>query len=188
MLTAYDAASSERYKWVLLDAAHLAATTDEFRRFTLELAKTPGRKIISNWEFENDCPPDRWAGCIAYYQARLDGILNGRAEAKALGYPGDIKTAFEFTIVPGFAGRPSGLVEAATKLKGIDYISYSAWWSIGWDASAIKMRTPSTISSNCCAPSSLERPDATPYHRGVRRVLGFASKRRADESAGGHVP
>ncbi len=56
MLTAYDAASSERYKWVPLDAEHLAATTDEFRRFAIELAKTPGRKIISNWEFENDCP------------------------------------------------------------------------------------------------------------------------------------
>jgi hypothetical protein len=140
MLTAYDAASSERYKWAPLDAAHLAATTDEFRRFAIELAKTPGRKIVSNWEFENDCPADRWAGCIAYYQARLDGILKGRAEAKALGDPGEIKTAFEFTIVPGFAGRPSGLVEAATKLKGIDYISYSAWWSIAWDASAAKVR------------------------------------------------
>ncbi len=66
--------------------------------------------------------------------------MKGRAEAKALGYPGEIKTAFEFTIVPGFAGRPSGLVEAATKLKGIDYISYSAWWSIAWDASETKVR------------------------------------------------
>jgi hypothetical protein len=140
MLTAYDAASFERYKFVALDAEHLAATTDEFRRFTLELAKTPGRKIISNWEFENDCPADRWPACIAYYQARLDGVAKGRSEAKTLGYPGEILTAFEFTIVPGFAGKPSGLAEAATKLKGVDYISYSSWWSLRWDASEAKVR------------------------------------------------
>ena len=55
MLTAYDSASFEQYKNGRLDAQHLAATKDEFRRFALELAKTPGRKIVSNWEFENDC-------------------------------------------------------------------------------------------------------------------------------------
>ena len=139
MLTAYDSASSEKYKWGRLDAQHLAATRDEFRRFTLELAKTPGRRIVSNWEFENDCPARQWLSCQEYYQARLDGILDGRKQAKALGYPGEVLTAFEFTIVPGFAGRPSGLLEVATKLKGIDFISYSCWWSIGSDAGASKV-------------------------------------------------
>ena len=139
MLTAYDAASNERYKWGRLDAPHLAATRDEFRRFTLELAKTPGRKIVSNWEFENDCPGNQWPSCIEYYQARLDGIAEGRRQAKAQGLPGEVLSAFEFTIVPGFAGRPSGLADAATKLKGIDFISYSCWWSIGYDADATKV-------------------------------------------------
>jgi hypothetical protein len=140
MLTAYDTASFERYKAAPLDAAHLASTTAEFRRFALELAKTRGRKIVSNWEFENDCLPQNWTGCLAYYQARLDGLSQGKAEAKALGYPGEVLTAFEFTIVPGFAGRPSGLVEIATKLKGVDYLSYSSWWSLGWDAAPDKVR------------------------------------------------
>jgi hypothetical protein len=139
MLTAYDSASSGKYKYGRLDAAHLAATRDEFRRFTLELAKTPGRKIVSNWEFENDCPADQWISCEEYYQARLDGILQGRKEAKALGSPGEILTAFEFTIVPGFNGRESGLAGAATRLKGLDFISYSCWWSIGADATAGKV-------------------------------------------------
>ena len=139
MLTAYDSAASSKYKYGRLDAPHLAAARDEFRRFALELAKTPGRKIVSNWEFENDCPAAQWLSCQEYYQARLDGILEGRKQAKALGYPGEVLTAFEFTIVPGFAGRPSGLVEVAAKLKGLDFISYSCWWSIGADASAAKV-------------------------------------------------
>jgi len=136
MLTAYDSVSFEKYKWGHLDAEHLAGTRDEFRRFTLELAKTPGRKIISNWEFENDCHADQWAACAEYYQARLGGIMEGRKQARALGSPGEILTAFEFTIVPGFAGKPSGLVEVGAKLKGVDYFSYSSWWSIGWDYDA----------------------------------------------------
>ena len=140
MLTAYDSASFERYKWGRLDAQHLAATKDEFRRFTLELAKTPGRKIVSNWEFENDCHADQWPACAEYYQARLDGILEGRRQAKALALPGEILTAFEFLVVPGFSGKPSGLVEVGTKLKGIDFLSYSSWWSIAWDADAAKVR------------------------------------------------
>jgi hypothetical protein len=139
MLTAYDAASSEKYKYGRLDAQRLAAVSDEFRRFTLELAKNPGRRIVSNWEFENDCPAQQWLACQEYYQARLDGILEGRKQAKALGYPGEVLTAFEFTIVPGFSGRPSGLVEVATKLKGLDFISYSCWWSIGAGAGAAKV-------------------------------------------------
>ena len=136
MLTAYDAASLDLYKRGHLDAYHLAATKDEFRRFSLQLAKTPGRKIISNWEFENDCPANQWASCAEYYQARLDGILDGRDRAKALALPGEILTAFEFTIVPGFAGKPSGLVEMGAGLKRVDLFSYSAWWSIGWDMDA----------------------------------------------------
>jgi hypothetical protein len=136
MLTAYDSASFEKYKWGHLDAEHLAATRDEFRRFTLELARTPGRKIISNWEFENDCHADQWEACAEYYQARLDGTLQGRKEAKAQGLPGEILTAFEFTVVPGFQGKPSGIVDVGAKLKGVDYWSYSSWWSIAWDRDA----------------------------------------------------
>ena len=136
MLTAYDAASFEKYKWGHLDSGHLAATKAEFRRFTLELAKLPGRKIISNWEFENDCHADQWDACAEYYQARLDGIAEGRKEAKLAGYPGEILTAFEFLIVPGYTGRPSGLVELGPKLKGVDFFSYSSWASIAWDHDA----------------------------------------------------
>ena len=139
MLTAYDAASEAKYKYGPLEPRRLAAVREEFRRFALELAKTRGRRIVSNWEFENDCPAGQWASCQEYYQARLDGILDGRSQAKALGYPGEVLTAFEFTIVPGFAGRPSGLAEVAPKLKGLDFLSYSCWWSIGADAGAAKV-------------------------------------------------
>src|SRR5713101_4934414 len=140
MLTAYDVASFGHYKAERMDSARLAEVRDELRKFTIELAKTPGRKIISNWEFENDCPGDKWAGCLEYYQTRLDGIAEGRRKAAALGYPGQVFTAFEFTIVPGFAGKPSGLVEIGTKLKGVDFLSYSAWWSIGADFDAPRIR------------------------------------------------
>jgi hypothetical protein len=140
MLTAYDTASLDRYKRGHLDAYHLAATKDEFRRFTLQLAKTPGRKIISNWEFDNDCPANQWASCAEYYQARLDGILEGRKRATTLHMPGEILTAFEFTIVPGFNGKPSGFVEVGAKLIGVDFLSYSAWWSISSDGNAAKVQ------------------------------------------------
>ncbi len=139
MFTAYDSASFEKYKMGRLSANQLAATRDEFRRFAIELAKTPGRKIVSNWEFENDCPADQWLSCREYYQARLDGLRAGAASAKKAGLPGQVMTAFEFTIVPGFEGRPSGLVEVATQLKGLDFISYSCWWSIGHDANAARV-------------------------------------------------
>jgi len=139
MLTAYDSASFDSYKKGHLDAPHLAASKDEFRRFALELAKTPGRKIISNWEFENDCRPENWEACREYYQARLAGIRQGRDEARALGHPGEILTAFEFTIVPGYTGKPSGLVEVGAKLSGVDFFSYSSWASIGWDYDAPTM-------------------------------------------------
>lgn len=136
MLTAYDAASFEKYKYGPLTPQQLAAVKDEFRRFTLELARTPGRRIVSNWEFENDCPADRWAGCLEYYQARLDGVIQGRRQAKARGLPGEALTAFEFTIPPGYVGEPSGLAEVGAKLKGVDFLSYSCWRSIGYDANA----------------------------------------------------
>ncbi|MGP8248023.1 MAG: hypothetical protein ACLQVN_26360 [Bryobacteraceae bacterium] len=139
MLTAYDSASFEKYKWGRLDAAHLASTRDEFRRFTLELAKMPGRRIVSNWEFENDCHVDQWDACKEYYQARLDGIRQGRKEAKALGYPGEILSAFEFTILPGYTGKRSGMVDVGAGLRGVDFFSYSAWASIGWDFDAPTM-------------------------------------------------
>jgi hypothetical protein len=138
MLTAYDSASYDKYKKGRLDPRQLAATQNEFRRFALELAKTPGRKIISNWEFENDCGGD-WGACREYYQARLDGIRQGREDARKLGYPGQVRSAFEFTIVPGYVGKRSGLVEVGAKLAGVDYFSYSSWASIGWDYDAPTM-------------------------------------------------
>jgi hypothetical protein len=136
MITAYDAASFEKYKYGALTAPQLAAVKDEFRRFTLELARTPGRRIVSNWEFENDCPAQLWAGCAAYYQARLDGVAAGRRQAKARRLPGEVLTAFEFTVPPGYVGLPSGLAEVGAKLRGLDLLAYSCWRSIGHDADA----------------------------------------------------
>jgi hypothetical protein len=60
-------------------------------------------------------------------------------EARELGDPGEILTAFEFTIVPGYAGKSSGLVEVGAKLSGVDIFSYSSWASIGWDYDASTM-------------------------------------------------
>ena len=81
-----------------------------------------------------------WPTFTRYLQARLDGIAAGRAEARAQGFPARVLTAFEFTIVPGFQGRPSGLVEIGAKLRGVDYLSYSSWWSIGADLDAEGVR------------------------------------------------
>jgi hypothetical protein len=50
-------------------------------------------------------------------------------------------TAFEFTILPSFQGRPSGLVEIGGKLQGLDYLSYSSWWSIGSEYGPAQMRS-----------------------------------------------
>jgi len=110
----------------------LAAVRSEFRMLAFELAKRDRVFILSNWEAENDVPDARlWPAYTRYLQARLDGIVEGREIARREGYPAKVFTAFEFTIVPGFAGRPSGLVEIGGKLRGLDYLSYSAWWSIG---------------------------------------------------------
>jgi hypothetical protein len=174
MLTAYDSASYDKYKMARVDAQHLAATRDEFRRFTLELAKTPGRRIISNWEFENDCGADldpmheevRWSSCREYYQARLDGIRQGREEARKLGYPGEVLSAFEFTIVPGYTGRHSGLVEVGAKLANVDYFSYSAWASIGWDYDT------STISKSTAWGTHILREFAIKQHLSARWIFG----------------
>lgn len=130
MLTAYDAASFSRYKYEPLSPDLLAQVKDEFRRFTLQLAKQRGRKIISNWEFEHDCPAHLWQGCRAYYQARLDGIRLGKRQSQAAGYPGEVLSCFEFTIVPNFVGKLSGMMEVGQHLRGLDFVSYSAWWSI----------------------------------------------------------
>ncbi|PWU05296.1 MAG: hypothetical protein C5B51_14915 [Terriglobia bacterium] len=139
MLTAYDTASFDKYKQGPLDAQHLTATREEFRRFTRELAKLPGRKIVSNWEFENDCKESVWNACTEYYQARLDGIRQGRKEALAQHDPGEILTAFEFLYVPGYTGKRSGLVDVGSRLNGVDFFSYSSWPSIGWDYDAPTM-------------------------------------------------
>jgi hypothetical protein len=142
MITAYDAANYKNYKLRDLTTAELAATRSEFRRFGIELARTPGTRIISNWEFENDCKHERWKGCQAYYQARIEGIEAARAYATRLRLPGRLLTAFEFTIVPKFEGKPSGLVEVGSALKNVDYFSYSSWWSIGAND------TPKVIAGN----------------------------------------
>ena len=119
----------------------LAAVRSEFRMLAFELAKRNRVFIISNWEAENDVPDARyWPGYTSYLQARLDGIIEGREAARQEGYPAKVFTAFEFTIVPGFEGRPSGLVEIGSRLRGLDYLSYSAWWSIGADYDAATMR------------------------------------------------
>jgi hypothetical protein len=119
----------------------LAAVRGEFRMFAFELAKRDRTFILSNWEAENDVPDARlWPGYVRYLQPRLDGIREGREIARREGYPAKVFTAFEFTIVPGFAGRPSGLVEIGSKLRGLDYLSYSAWWSVGAEYDARTMQ------------------------------------------------
>jgi hypothetical protein len=165
MLTAYDNASYDKYKKGRLNPRQLAATRDEFRRFALELAKTPGRKIISNWEFENDCGGD-WGACREYYQARLNGIRQGREEARKLGYPGEVMSAFEFTIVPGYVGKRSGLVEVGAKLAGVDYFSYSSWASIGWDYDA------PTMAKSIAAGVHTLREFAAKQHLPNRWIIG----------------
>lgn len=115
----------------------LDAVRREFREFAFELAKQDRTFIISNWEAENDVPDARhWPTYTRYLQARLDGIVEGSEAARREGFPAKIFTAFEFTIVPGFEGRPSGLVEIGSRLRGLDYLSYSGWWSIGSDHDA----------------------------------------------------
>jgi hypothetical protein len=174
MLTAYDSANYNKYRNGHLTRQQLAATREEFRSFTLELAKMPGRKIVSNWEFENDCgagkPADKqhaqWDACREYYQARLDGIREGRTQARALGYPGEVLSAFEFTIVPGYLGEHSGLVEVGAKLSGVDYFSYSSWASIGWDYNA-----PTMYRSFEAAAQLLHRFSAD-HHLSDRWIIG----------------
>ena len=113
----------------------------EFKQFSFELSKLDRTFIVSNWEAENDVPDAQdWPTFTRYLQARLDGIAAGRAEARAQGFPARVLTAFEFTIVTGFQGRPSGLVEIGAKLRGVDYLSYSSWWSIGADLDAEGVR------------------------------------------------
>ena len=119
----------------------LAAVRSEFRMFSFKLAKRDRTFILSNWEAENDVPDARlWPAYTRYLQARLDGVIEGRDAAQREGYPAKVFTAFEFTIVPGFVGKPSGLVEIGSKLRGLDYLSYSAWWSIGSDYDARTMQ------------------------------------------------
>lgn len=115
---------------------------DEFREFSFDISKLDRTFIISNWESENDVPdPSLWPWFAIYLQARLDGIIEGREQARARGFPARVFTAFEFTIVPGFQGKQSGLVEIGAKLRGLDYVSYSAWHSIGAGFGAHKMKS-----------------------------------------------
>jgi len=110
---------------------------EEFRRFCFELSQTDRTFIVSNWEAENDVPdPQYWPSFTQYLQARLDGIIAGRTEARRKGYPAKVFTAFEFTRIPGSKGPPSGLVEIGGKLRGLDYLSYSSWGSIGYNSDA----------------------------------------------------
>jgi len=115
------------------DAQKLLDTIrQEFRDFAFELSKTDRTFIISNWEAENDVPDTHdWPALTRYLQARIDGMIAGRQQAQQMGYPARIFTAFEFTIIPQFRGRESGLANMGSKLRGLDYLSYSSWWSIG---------------------------------------------------------
>jgi hypothetical protein len=142
VLTAYDAASYDRRyhnrsqfsdeDW----ATMLATVRDEFRRFALELGKLPGMYVVSNWESENDCTDAQWSACLEYYQARLDGVIAGRDEAKALGSPGNVMNGFEFFLVDtGFNNgttirQVSGFRSALTELRSVDYFIYSAWEAV----------------------------------------------------------
>jgi hypothetical protein len=140
MITAYDAASY-RKRATTSDAdweAMIAGVREEFRRFTVELAKLPNVYIVSNWEAENDVPDDQWPDYLAYLQARLDGIVAGRREARQAGEPGRVLTAVEFTHVnPGFTyvfdptpPRKACGLDAAMLLTGVDFLSYSSWESV----------------------------------------------------------
>lgn len=111
---------------------YLQRVKAEFADFTYALARHARTFIISNWEAENDVPDaGYWPWFHGYLQARLDGILEGRARALRARLPGRVFTAFEFTIIPEFTGRPSGLMVLGRNLRGVDYMSYSSWWSIG---------------------------------------------------------
>jgi hypothetical protein len=118
----------------------LAGVKREYRDFAFELSKLDRTFIISNWEAENDVPDaSLWPSFSQYLQARLDGIIEGRELARRQAFPARVFTAFEFTIVPGFKGQPSGLVDIASKLRGVDYLSYSSWRSIGAEFSSEEM-------------------------------------------------
>jgi len=138
MITAYDMASfPTKYR----DCPSVEACRDlfsavhrEFFAFAFNLSKLSGTFVISNWEAENDFPEaDRWNIYRAYLQARIDGIRAGRELGKKLHYPAKVFSAFEFVIINGFNGRPSGLERIGIKLKGIDFLSYSAWHSMGYE-------------------------------------------------------
>ncbi|HWP86060.1 MAG TPA: hypothetical protein VNN17_12775 [Terriglobia bacterium] len=121
---------------------YLGHVREEFAEFAYAISQTDRVFIVSNWEAENDVPePALWPQLTQYLQARLEGIRAGRERARRAGYPAQVYTAFEFTILPGFQGRPSGLVEIGSRLRGLDYLSYSSWWSIGWDYDAAEMRS-----------------------------------------------
>ncbi len=112
----------------------LQAVRQEFAEFAFELAHHDRTFILSNWEAENDVPdPAFWPWFADYLRARTDGIREGRARGRDQGLPARIFTAFEFTILPGFPGRRSALVDIASATGPIDYLSYSSWWSIGFD-------------------------------------------------------
>jgi hypothetical protein len=138
MITAYDAASYyTRYRNCQSEGACDAlfrAVRLEFFQFALELAKIDGTFVIANWEPENDdLDPAHWDVYRAYLQARLDGINAAADLAQSLRFPGTVYTAFEFLVMNGFKGKLSGLELIGTRLQGVDFLSYSAWHSIGWD-------------------------------------------------------
>jgi hypothetical protein len=120
---------------------YLQHVKQEFSDFAFALGQFNRTFIISNWEAENDVPDIAyWPWFRRYLQARLDGIADGRIRAAKGKLPGRIFTAFEFTIIPGFAGKDSGLERIGMQLGGVDFLSYSAWWSIGSDFDAATMK------------------------------------------------
>ena len=124
-------------------ASFLNDTTWEFRLFAYNLAcEIPnGTFIISNWEAENDvfvASEDARNRYLEYIQARLDGVVAGMGDAESQGCSGKVYNAFEFVDIKALGGewdqhtgKFSGIT-LAPKLRGLDFLSYSSWNSIGY--------------------------------------------------------
>jgi hypothetical protein len=172
ILTSYDAASfNARYRnrasfgsderW----NAMLRAVHEEFRRFAIELGKGANTIIVSSWESENDAFLDaQWPDYLLYLQARSDGIVDGRREAKAAGHPAKVFTAIEFAhVTVGFAdprsNKPARSIcglDAAVALHGVDFASYSAWENLYYTGdpryTETKLRASFSIIRQKCRP------------------------------------
>lgn len=147
MITAYDAASyPTRYRLAEENAGRqlmLREVSREFQLFAYNLAcEIPnGTFIISNWEAENDvtvATEEAWNRYLEYIQARLNGVIAGREEAESSGCSGRVYNAFEFVDIKALGGewdqqtsKFSGTT-FAPRFRGLDFLSYSSWNSIGY--------------------------------------------------------